>query len=491
LKAFKKYILVFILPLCLIISTASPSLASEVFNSKKTYFSVLFQANAIPTDFESEMERIGGEVIYTVPEIGFAQVRLDNQSFYKLKNLKSVYVASPSISWTLPEVERIQLSDQEIDTMKEEQNALNQNYSYFWPIQWDIKQVTNNGASYELGTGSHNVVVGIIDTGIDTDHFDLVRNIMPGSKNFVPQGGFRGTEPAETGDINAYEDINGHGTHVAGSIAANGFMIGVAPNIGIRSYRVFGNGSAESAWIYKAMVAAANDGVDVISMSLGGYDIIGQVFYTDPVTGEKIALGNDIADFIAYKRVVKYVNEKGSVIVAAGGNDGLNATNKKAVTNFLNENYGGEGFKFVGAGFEMPGTIPGVITVSATGPTEELSLYSNYGPGFIDIAAPGGDTRLYYEYLLSGRMDEYLAQRIYYYEFCLSTYIDDRWAFMVGTSMATPKVSAVVALLIDKHGKLSTDKISHLLYSSGVKEVKGNEKKYYGKGHLSAFNALE
>lgn len=67
-----------------------------------------------------------------------------------------------------------------------------------WGLQWDIQRITNNGESYKLGTGSHNVVVGIVDTGIDRDHRDLVKNLMPGSKNFVPAGGFQGTESSET-----------------------------------------------------------------------------------------------------------------------------------------------------------------------------------------------------------------------------------------------------------------------------------------------------
>lgn len=62
---------------------------------------------------------------------------------------------------------------------------------------------------------------------------------------------------------------------------------------------------------------------------------------------------------------------------------------------------------FVGAGFEVPGTIPGVVTVSATGPNDVLANYSNYGPGFIDIAAVGGDARLYDQYAAEGRFEEY------------------------------------------------------------------------------------
>lgn len=114
-------------------------------------------------------------------------------------------------------------------------------------------------------------------------------------------------------------------------------------------------------------------------------------------TGEKINLGNDVADFLAYKRAVEYVTKKGSLVVVAAGNESLNGTNKKEVMNYLNQEYAGDGLYFVGAGFEVPGSTAGVVTVSATGPKDVLANYSNYGPGFIDIAAVGGDARMYYQ----------------------------------------------------------------------------------------------
>jgi lantibiotic leader peptide-processing serine protease len=443
-------------------------------------YSVLFNENSIPADFEAQVSKLGGEVVYTVPEIGFAQVSMGAGSASKLKGVSGVSAANPSVSWSLPHTERIELAADSVNTAD----------AALWDLQWDIQRITNNGASYELGTGSHDVVVGIIDTGIDRDHPDLVGNLLPGSKNFVPAGGFQGTEPSETGDINAFDDVHGHGSHVAGSIAGNGAMLGVAPDTGIRAYRVFGTSSAESGWIYKAMIAAADDGVDVISMSLGGFDVLGQVFQIDPVTGKKERLGNDVADFKAYKRAIQYVNEKGSLVVAAAGNDGINATNKREVTDFLNAEYGVDGLYFVGAGFEVPGSLPGVVTVSATGPNDGFASYSNYGPGFIDITTSGGDSQMYVQALTEGWFNEYLAQRLFEKEFNLSASEAGGWYWSTGTSMATPKVSAVAALLVDKYGKMSPKQLENLLYSKAVDPVKGKDKALFGAGHLDAFDAL-
>ncbi|KKK38059.1 peptidase S8 [Mesobacillus campisalis] len=467
-----------IFTLILTVGLIQPALAAPV-KPQDEYYSVLFTKNNIPANFRKQVTALGGAVVDEVPEIGFAQVKAPPAAFPKLKLLSGVSAASPSLSWSLPESKRIQAS------------GVNTGDAALWDLQWDIKRITNNGKSYELGTGSHDVVVGIIDTGIDRDHPDLIGNLLPGSKNFVPKGGFEGKEPTETGDPNAFDDTNGHGSHVAGSIAGNGAMLGVAPDTGIRAYRVFGTSSAESAWIFEAMIAAANDGVDVISMSLGGFDVIGQAFYIDLETGEKIPLGNDVADFTAYKRVVDYVTKKGSLVVAAAGNDAINAANKREVMDYLNAEYGGDGLYYVGAGFEVPGTIPGVVTVSATGPKDVLANYSNYGPGFIDIAAVGGDARLYDKYAMEGRFDEYIAKRLYETEFNLSASEDSGWYWSIGTSMATPKVSAVAALLIDKHGKMSPAKLEDLLYKKGVDGVKGKDSSYFGSGHLNALKALQ
>jgi lantibiotic leader peptide-processing serine protease len=480
-----------------------PSVYGATTTTSTDLYSVLFKTESIPATFQKDVKALGGEVVYSVPEIGFVQVKAPTSSFSKLKGLGGVSAANPSLTWNLPESQRIEENTftsvgsvkgakgvKSAKNVTSESSSVDPANSPLWAKQWDIQRITNNGASFELGTGSHEVVVGIIDTGIDRDHPDLVKNLLPGSKNFVPAGGFMGTEPYETGDVNAFDDIHGHGSHVAGSIAGNGAMLGVAPNTGIRSYRVFGLSSAESAWIYNAMIAAANDGVDVISMSLGGFDIIGQVFYKDPVTGGKIAIGNDVADFKAYKRVINYVTKKGSLIVAAAGNDGINATNKSEVTSFLNTEYGGDGFYFEGAGFEVPGSLPGVVTVSATGPKDVLANYSNYGPDFVDIAAVGGDSRMYVQYANEGRFNQYIAERLFEKEFNLSASEDGGWYWSIGTSMATPKVSAVAALLVAKYGKMSPDKLEDLLYKTGVDAVTGTEQAYFGNGHLNAFNAL-
>lgn len=168
MKKFFKLFVGFVLVLFLL-----PSTLSTEASGKKEYYSVLFNQNSIPKDFELKITNLGGEIVYSVPEIGYAQIKAPTTAFGAVKELNGVSAANPSISWALPQTERISE-----DTVTPADAAL-------WDLQWDIKRITNNGESYKLGTGSHDVVVGIIDTGIDRDHPDLVGNLLPGSKTMV------------------------------------------------------------------------------------------------------------------------------------------------------------------------------------------------------------------------------------------------------------------------------------------------------------------
>ncbi|MGE5673125.1 MAG: S8 family serine peptidase, partial [Mycobacterium leprae] len=340
--------------------------------------------------------------------------------------------------------------------------------------QWDIKQVTNNGASYALGTGSHNTVVGIIDTGVSTQHAALKANLL-GGENFTPDG------PGGTIIPTDIEDKNGHGSHVAGNIAGNGRIMGIAPNVGFRSYRIFAaTGGSPSDRILKAIVAAVRDDVDVISMSVGGYDAIAQVTWTDAETGKVYRLGSDVADFVAYKRAIQYAVSHNIVFVAAAGNDATDIANPVAVGAFLNAKYASQGYTF-GASREVPGTLPGVVTVSALGPDKSLSSYSNYGPGAIDISAPGGDFKRY-------------PAPDYYTDMNLSSYKNGGYVWMAGTSMATPKVSAVAALIIDQakaNGeKIKAAQVVAQLQQSSVDLGKPGYDPAYGYGMANAYYAL-
>ncbi|KGX91210.1 S8 family peptidase [Pontibacillus marinus] len=516
-----KKFLAILMSLVVILGITSPTMGNA--EEETTKFTVVFKDSSIPGNAKKTIKDLGGTIIYEVPEIGLVQVEAPVGFASNAINNSSIVAANPSLQYELPDGKSIEME------MAEEQDETNNNgngkgkgktttssetlledASLFDLYQWDIQRLTNDGATFAEHSGSHDVVVGIIDSGIDLNHPDVQKNLLPGSKNFVPAGGIYGVDTSETGDINDVQDRNGHGTHVAGSIAGNGAMLGVAPDVGFQSYRVFGaEGGAYSAWIMSAIVAAANDGVDVINMSLGGIYSKGQVYYNNPVTGEKERLGSDIAEYVAYMRAAKYAESKGTLIVSSAGNDAIDAKSPKTVTELANDNYGELGYEFQGASVYAPADIPNVVTVSATGPQDELAVYSTYGNGYVDVAAPGGNYDLMLQYEAEGKSDEYMNNMLYATEFAFSSvpvlnyitnedglvvdyeYTRPSYSWYVGTSMASPKVAAIAALLYDEHEGASPSDIKVMLKQTAEDiGVEGHDEKF-GHGLTTVYSAFE
>jgi subtilisin family serine protease len=173
-----------------------------------------------------------------------------------------------------------------------------------------ITQTQVNIAQDTLGLNGRGIKVGIIDTGIDLEHPDFAGRIRygfdfvgdaynagdPNNSTPIPQPG-PGTRPG--GD-----DCNGHGTHVAGITGANGTVKGVAPEVTLGAYRVFGcEGSSSADVIIAALEKAYKDGMDVVNMSLGA------AFQWPQYPTAEVS-----------NRLVK----KGVVVVASAGNSGAN-----------------------------------------------------------------------------------------------------------------------------------------------------------------------
>lgn len=466
MKKIKKYLCFLLILLISFMVNPSYNIKAEGVSKQKTNLSITFADN-INHDVEKLVTQSGGQVVSEFPKIGALKVKCSDEIVPQILECSGVESISPSLEMKLP--------SEKVISFNEEKAVSSEASDLYDKYQWDIKKVTNDGESYKLGTGNHNVVVGIIDSGIDENHPDLKPNIL-GGENFVPAN--YKNDSTETGDKSDIQDRNGHGSHVAGTIAGNGRIKGVAPNIGIKAYRVFGKeGTTDTSIIVNSIIKATDDGVNVISLSLGGYGLKGKCFWKDPKTGKVKRVGNDIADMDIYKRAVKYAIKHNVVVVAAVGNEALNCDNKKSVTNYINSQNTDKAFTYEGLGYELPASVKGVIGVSAVGPTDKLASYSNYGRGFVDVTAPGGD-------LLN-------VDKSDYYDLCLSSYLNRGYAFMAGTSMSTPKVSAVAALAICKYGNIGTKKISKIIYSSCEKLNNDPTEMYYGHGLVNAYKLLK
>jgi subtilisin family serine protease len=275
--------------------------------------------------------------------------------------------------------------------------------------QWDMSLIKADRA-HATTDGSRSVVVGVLDSGIDATHPDLAANIdARDSVSCVDAG------RPDTSHTSWLPTTSDHGTHVAGTIAAarNGVgIVGVAPDVRVASVKVVNDdGFIYPEYAVCGFVWAATHHMDVTNNS----------YYVDPYEFWCDDQPDQAAAMEAVRRAVSWSQTQGVVSAAAAGNSAYDLAHKttdagspddasKPVPRTVNN-----GCK------DIPTELPGVVTVSSIDPQSALSSFSNYGEGVIDVAAPGS--------------------RI------LSTIPGGRYGLKSGTSMASPHVAGVLALM--------------------------------------------
>jgi subtilisin family serine protease len=357
------------------------------------------------------------------------------------------------------------------------------------------------GGAHRTATGS-GVDVGIMDTGIDARHPDLAPNFDGArSRNFTRD------IPAIDGPCEypgckdpANVDDNGHGTHVAGTVAAadNDFGIaGVAPDANLVNVRA----GQDSGYFFlyetvKALVYAGDIKLDVVNMS----------FYTDPwlfnCTSRNEYIEGTVTDReLAQQRMVRekvgaavaYAHRQGVTLVGAAGNEFTNLA-KPTRVDATSPDYppGNERERTVkNTCLSMPNEAPQVIAVSSVGPSTTKSDFSNYGLGDIELAAPGGWYRdfvgtprymtarnmILSSYPVHVAIAEGLADRNgnpvddFSVKYC-SNGKCGFYTYLQGTSMASPHVAGVAALVVEARGR-STGNGGHALDPATVRRVLG------------------
>ncbi|MBN1409166.1 MAG: S8 family serine peptidase [Calditrichaceae bacterium] len=381
---------------------------------------------------------LDGTVDEVFSEISLAKVTgLTNANAKLLSKVKSVKTVARDIS--------VQWIDPDANLVEEH---IGENES-FWPYQWGPVAISAPQA-WDAGYTGEGVRVAVIDGGISSAHLDLDDNIdFNYSASFVPGMNF----DEDTDDFR-------HASHVAGIIAAednNLGTIGIAPNATIVSVKVLDGGSGSFANIIQGILYAAMEAdADVINMSLGGY-----LPKNDDISHLKNAL----------IKALNYANHLGVTVVASAGNDAIDMDH-------------------VGPWIHVPGDLEQAINVSATGPVDfafgatnfdRPASYTNYGQRVIDFAAPGGDYVSLSDY--------------WFYDMILSPSSVDAggswYGFAAGTSMATPHVAGVAALIIEKTGgNLNPAQVEVLLKQSADDLGKPGKDDYYGHGRVNAYKAV-
>lgn len=301
----------------------------------------------------------------------------------------------------------------------------------------------------KVDPGDRNVTVAVIDTGVDDTHPDLAPNFdRRASANCA--NGVLDTSKGAWRPYNQDEDY--HGTHVAGSVAAarNGAGVaGVAPNVKISAIKVSDQKTdlfyAEN--VVCAFVFAADKGIEVTNNS----------YYVDPWMFNCKNDADQRAILDAVGRAAKYAQDKGAVNVASAGNSNFDLGAKSIKdTSSPNDSQKVDREIDPATCLDAPTQLPGVVTVSATGVNSLKSCYSNYGlnpsvaAGQIDVATPGGDRNQVPELpAKDGRI--------------LSTLPGGDYGYLQGTSMASPHVAGVAALVRSAHPNASPQEVQWLL----------------------------
>jgi serine protease len=315
--------------------------------------------------------------------------------------------------------------------------------------QWHLQQIGMIDA-WDLATGS-GVTVAVLDTGVAYETCDIATC----GASYTQAPDFAGTsfvDPYDAvGDDAHPNDVHGHGTFVASTIAqaTNNAVAnaGIAYDASIMPVQVLGSdGSGSVADLIEGIFWAKDHGADIINMSLGAQG---------PLEIEQAAVDSAVA--------------AGVVVMAAAGNANSST-------------------------LDCPACYPSSIAVGATRFDETRSYYSSYGTGVdghtLDLVAPGGDINV--DQSGDGYADGTIAQS--FLHFCSPASIDpNAYAICIaqGTSMATPHVAGVAALMLELSPTLTPDQIRNILHWTAVDRGPSGYDLEYGYGRLDAMTAVE
>jgi lantibiotic leader peptide-processing serine protease len=348
--------------------------------------------------------------------------------------------------------------------------------------QWDMDQIDADASARANATGA-GVTIGILDSGVDPTHPDIAPNLdLARSCSFIAPG----TPTAAPSEVAtsctnkaAIVDLYGHGTHVASIAAApiNGIGIaGVAPDATLVALKACtGQGFCFVDSVVSALRYAGDQHLDVVNMSLFADPYL---YYCANEAGQRAMLKE-------LQSAARYAQQQGVVLVAAAGNEADDL--QHPTIDEISPDYppGSAETRRVRNNCRVaPAELPGVVTVSATGPvgypgyTMNIADYSSVGMGVVDVTAPGGDyfsaTDTVQDAVFGAlpNTPSVIWDAFDPLEPALPglTVVDHgaRYGFLNGTSMSAPHAAGVAALIRQVHPDWSPGAVAAALERSAT-----------------------
>jgi lantibiotic leader peptide-processing serine protease len=416
---------------------------------------VAFAEGAIPADLAERVAALGGTLEAAYAPIGVAVVDgLGADAVAALRAADDVQAVVEDVIMPLEET-----AVDAAEVVEWPASAEDPASSFFFPRQWHMRAIHADEAWAAGHLGSPEVTVAILDSGLDYEHANLQGLVdLSRSASFITADDaliaehFPGAHPVA--------DLNRHGTHVGSTVSSTAANIaGVTSKTTLFGVKVCGafTGCPRSA-VLAAIMYAADQGADVINLSLGG------MFEKRADRGFWLPLVH---------RATNYAHRKGALVVASAGNDAIDLDHDQ------------DGFKTYCQGTN-------VVCVSATGPTwrgsidgpwndfDQPATFSNYGRSAIFVSAPGGNTNNFVYAACSSFSLRSPG--------CQAT---NRFTIgLRGTSMAAPHASGVAALIIAQHGRGNPALVRNRLAQTADRVTGSGSDPYFGRGRVNAARAV-
>ena len=457
--------------------TETPSLGS---GQTRSSYVISFSATA-ENELTNAIQQAGGKVKKISRGAGLATANSDAADFAdRLRGSRGVrsVVKDRMVQWVDPNERVYRVEDLAGPT------AVGSTERFF-PVQWAPKAIQAPEA-WALGQEGKGARVAILDGGIWDQHVDIAPNLdARRSTSFVPGQPFN----VDIDPSNLW-----HGTHVAGIVAGadnndNLGVIGIAPKATLIGVKVLHNGSGSFGQVIEGILYAADPiseggaGADIINMSLGATFLQS----TDPGITELLA---------ALDQATTYAYGRGALVIAAAGNGdrvghGIDHDRNRYMT--------------------VPAQSAHVIGVSALGPVgfalgetnfDRLAAYSNFGNSIVDLSGPGGDSELPGKATCTLAINPApplspsatITQPCWAFDMVVSSCrgtTTRNVCFAAGTSMSTPAVSGVAALVVGQRGRMNPDALFTIVANSADDLGAAGPDPVYGRGRVNALRAVQ